>query len=78
MFLREKLSKDYEYKALSLRQLDVLRCTWDGLDSKATAERLNVSVKGVEFHRHNMVKMWRCDNIMQVIRLALRRRILEV
>ena len=78
MFLREKLSKDSEYKALSLRQLDVLQCIWDGLQSKGICERLDLSVKGVEFHRQNIIRVWQCDNIVQVIRLALRRGILEM
>ena len=78
MFLREELSKDPEYQSLTPRELEVLRCIWDGLHSKAISERLDVSRKGVEFHRLNLTKKWQCDNIMQVIRLALRRRILEV
>lgn len=78
MFLREELSNRSEYKALSPRELEMLRCIWDGLHSKDICERLDVSVKGVEFHRRNIVKKWGCDNVMQAIRLALRRRILEV
>lgn len=78
MFLREELSEASEYKALSPRQLEVLRCIWNGLRSKAIAERFDVSRKGLEFNRRNLIKTWECDNIMQVIRLPLRRRILEV
>ena len=78
MFLGEERSKDSEYKSLTPRELEVLRCIWDGLHSKAISERLDVSRKGVEFHRLNLLKKWQCDNIMQVIRLALRRRILEI
>jgi DNA-binding NarL/FixJ family response regulator len=78
MFLREELSKDSEYKSLSPRELEVLRCIWDGLHSKEISERLDVNRKGVEFHRRNLIKKWQCDNIMQVIRLALRRRVLEI
>lgn len=78
MFIREELSKDFEYKALSPRQLEVLRCIWEGLDTNEISERLHVSTKGVEFHRQQISKKWQCDNIVQVIRLALRRRILKV
>ena len=55
----------------------MLRCIWDGLDTKAISQRLNVSTKGIDYHRQNIMKMWECQNILQVIRLALRRGILE-
>ena len=78
MFLREDLSKDSEYKSLSPRELEVPRCIWDGLHTRTICEKLGVTRKGVEYHRGNLIKKWECDNIMQVIRLAIRRRILEV
>lgn len=78
MFLRQELSKSSEYMALSRRQLEVLRCIWDGFHSKEICARLDLNVKGVEFHRRNIVKKWECDNVIQAIRLALRRGILEM
>ena len=77
MFLREDLSKDSEYKSLSPRELEVLRCIWDGLHTSTICEKFGLSRKGVEFHRRNLIKKWECDNIIQVIRLAIRRHIME-
>ncbi|MEO7861694.1 MAG: LuxR C-terminal-related transcriptional regulator [Nitrospirales bacterium] len=78
MFLREELSQDPQYRELTRREMDVLHCIRDGLPTKAISERLGLSRKGVEFHRLNIVRKWGCDNMMQVIRLALRQRLLEV
>ncbi len=67
-----------QYKILSPRQAEVLRCIWDGLQSKSICEKLGMSRKTLEFHRGSLMRNWGCDNIIQVIRLALRQRLLEV
>ena len=78
MFLRKDLSDDSAYKVLTPRETEVLQCIWDGLHSEAISERLELSRKGVEYHRLNIVRNWGCVIMMQVIRLALGRGILEV
>ncbi len=74
----EELSEPAQYIVLSRRQTEVLRCIWDGLPSKSICETLGMSRKTLEFHRGNLMRNWRCANIMQVIRLALRQGLLEV
>ncbi|HSL03236.1 MAG TPA: LuxR C-terminal-related transcriptional regulator [Nitrospiraceae bacterium] len=78
MFVQEKLLHHSPHSALSPRQLEVLRGIWNGLDSKMIAEQLGITQKGLEYHKGNIFRKWECDNVMQVIRLALRRGILEV
>ena len=74
----EELSEPAQYTVLSRRQTEVLRCIWEGLPSKSICEKLGMSRKTIEFHCGNLRRKWGCDNIMQVIRLALRQGLLEV
>jgi len=74
----EEWSEPAQYTVLSRRQTEVLRCIWDGLPSKSICEKLGMSRKTLEFHRGNLKRNSGCDNIMQVIRLALRQGLLEV
>ena len=74
----EELSEPAQYTVLSRRQTEVLRCIWDGLPSKSICEKLGMSRKTLDFHRGNLMRNWGCDNIIQVIRLALRQGLLEV
>lgn len=78
MFMREELSHHSPHEGLSRRQLEVLQYMWDGLHSKMIGEKMGLTSKGVEYHRLKLLKKWECDNIIQVIRLALRRSILEI
>ena len=78
MLVREELSLHSPHAILSRRELEVLRYIWDGLHSKMISEKMGLTAKGVEYHRLNLLKKWECDNVIQVIRLALRRGILEI
>lgn len=78
MFTQEDLAHDSLHPVLSPRQLEVLRYMWDGLPSSKIGEKMGLSPKGVEYHRLRLLRRWECNNVIQVIRLALRRGILEI
>ena len=39
---------------------------------------MDLTYPAIEFHRRNLLRNWSCDDIMQVMRLASRLRLLEV
>ena len=48
--------------ALSNRELDVIKLIKDGLSSKEISQELNISLKTVEVHRHNILKKLNLKN----------------
>jgi two-component system invasion response regulator UvrY len=55
---------------LTAREIEVIRCMREGLSSKQIAERLSLTVKTVEAHRHNILKKLDVNNSISVIELA--------
>jgi DNA-binding NarL/FixJ family response regulator len=52
----EPESQKPDIRLLSKRELEVVGCIRDGLSSKEIAVQLDVSLKTVEVHRHNILK----------------------
>lgn len=61
------------YDELSDKERAVLQGIWDGLSNAELASKLTVSVKTVEFHRGNILKRWRCPNMIAACRLGVQR-----
>lgn len=57
---------------LTAKERLVLRCVWDGQETKAIAKRLGNSPKTIEAHRSSIMKKWRVSNTAQLLRMALR------
>ena len=52
---------------LSEREIEVINQIKDGLSSKEIADKLNISVKTVEVHRHNILKKLKVKNTASLI-----------
>jgi two-component system invasion response regulator UvrY len=52
---------------LSEREIEVINQIRDGLSSKEIAERLEISIKTVEVHRHNILKKLKVKNTASLI-----------
>lgn len=53
--------------ALSSRELDVIKHIKDGLSSKEISVQLNISLKTVEVHRHNILKKLNLKNSASLV-----------
>lgn len=52
---------------LSMREMEVIKHIKDGLSSKEIASNLNVSVRTIEVHRHNVLKKLKLKNTASLI-----------
>ena len=52
---------------LSEREIEVINQIRDGLSSKEIADRLDISIKTVEVHRHNILKKLKVKNTASLI-----------
>ena len=52
---------------LSEREIEVINNIRDGLSSKEIADRLGISIKTVEVHRHNILKKLKVKNTASLI-----------
>ena len=52
---------------LSEREIEVINQIRDGLSSKEIADRLAISIKTVEVHRHNILKKLKVKNTASLI-----------
>jgi DNA-binding NarL/FixJ family response regulator len=63
---------------LTLRQREVVQLIAEGRNTKEVATLLNISVKTAETHRSNLMRRLSCHSVAEVVRYALRNRIIEV
>jgi DNA-binding NarL/FixJ family response regulator len=52
---------------LSEREIEVINLIRDGLSSKEIATKLNIAIKTVEVHRHNILKKLKVKNTASLI-----------
>ena len=57
---------------LSKRELEIVRLICDGLTMRQVAVKLGITVKTVEFHRHNIMETWDVGNTALLVRKAIR------
>lgn len=62
---------------LSARQREVLQLLAEGKSSKQVAETLGISVKTAETHRVNLMRKLGLHSVSEVVRYAIRNRIIE-
>lgn len=56
-----------DIKDLSLREIEIIRLIKEGLSSKEISARLDISVRTVEVHRHNVLKKLKLKNTASLI-----------
>jgi DNA-binding NarL/FixJ family response regulator len=62
---------------LSSRQREIVQLLSEGKTSKDVAVRLNISAKAVETHRANIMRKLQLHSISELVRYAVRNRIVE-
>jgi DNA-binding NarL/FixJ family response regulator len=63
--------------ALTLREREIVQLVAEGLSSKEVASKLSVSVKTVETHRANVMKKLRLRSVTDLVRYAVRNKLVE-
>jgi DNA-binding NarL/FixJ family response regulator len=59
-----------DLNALTEREVAVVNCIRDGLSSREIADKLDISIKTVEVHRHNILKKLNVKNATSLIHLV--------
>jgi PAS domain S-box-containing protein len=68
---QERATAAAQLRALSGRELDVMRLVVAGNPNKVIARKLNLSVKTIEKHRSSLMKKLRLRSVPELVRLAL-------
>lgn len=66
-----------EEDRLSSREREILQLLSEGRSSKEVASTLNLSVKTAETHRANIMRKLKVHNVTELVRYAVRNRIIE-
>ena len=65
-------------RKLTERELDIVKLVWSGYRMFEIARILEISQRTVEFHRRNIMKKYRVDNTVQMVRVALAKRVITL
>jgi two-component system response regulator FixJ len=68
----ERAEEERKLNSLSRRELEILRLIAEGRPNKVAAHQLGISPRTAEIHRANVMRKLSCQNVSQIIRLALR------
>lgn len=66
-----------EDPALTNREIEIVRLLCDGFQAKEIADKLNTSVRTIETHKANILKKMGFNNIAEVIKYAVKNKIVE-
>lgn len=77
-FLERSPSTSPSPSLLTPRELDVLRLIGDGLTNRAIGTELSISVKTVERHRTKLMAKLEAHSIVELMREAIRRGLLNI
>lgn len=65
-------------KSLSNRELEVIKLISDGLSYKEIAEKLFISTRTIETHRNNILKKLELKNNIELVKYAIRHKIVDL
>ncbi|HQH18875.1 MAG TPA: response regulator transcription factor [Bacteroidales bacterium] len=65
-------------ETLTKREIEILRCITDGHSNQVTAEKLNISVRTVEAHKHNIMNKLKIFNTADLVKYALKNKIISI
>lgn len=78
-YLEHLAEKDASvYSVLTSREVEVLQLLAEGRSTKQAASTLNVSIKTIETHRQNIMKKLDINNIVDLIKYAIREGIISI
>jgi len=73
----KKIANDGSIKALTPREIDVLRLIAHGYTNSQIGKQLNISVRTVEYHRGNLMGKLYLDSRVELVRFAAENGLLE-
>jgi DNA-binding NarL/FixJ family response regulator len=76
--IKEKISMDNPYNALTPREQEVMRLLAEGLSSKDVADKLFISPKTVENHRAKIMSKLDLHSTMELVRYAAKLGLIDV
>jgi DNA-binding NarL/FixJ family response regulator len=76
--LEEKDSGEDPYNSLSHREKDVFKQLAEGKSIKNIADNLCISPKTVESHKYNIMEKLRAKSIIELIKIAIKKNLIEV
>ncbi len=78
-YLEISAEKDDSVRSvLTAREVEVLQLLVEGKSTKQTASTLSVSIKTIEAHRQNIMKKLNIDNIVDLVKYAIREGIITL
>jgi len=65
-------------QSLTKREVEILKCITDGLSNQELADKLHISVRTVEAHKHNIMKKLDIFNTAELVKYALKNNIISL
>lgn len=65
-------------RKITARETEILRSITDGLSNQEIADRLHISVRTVEAHKHNIMKKLEIFNTAELVKYALKNNIITL
>ncbi|PLX07930.1 MAG: DNA-binding response regulator [Marinilabiliales bacterium] len=75
--LNSKNSSD-KLENLTLREKEILRYVAEGYNNNDIVERLNISIRTVETHKTNIMKKLELHNVVELVKFAIKNKIIEL
>ena len=76
--LEEKDISEDPYNSLSLREREVFKHLAEGISIKHIAEKLFISPKTVECHKYNIMQKLQAESMVDLVKIAIKRNLIEV
>ncbi|MCF6169422.1 MAG: response regulator transcription factor [Bacteroidales bacterium] len=74
----DKSEKETRQKALSAREMEILRLFAEGLSNRTIADKLFISVRTVETHKNNIMKKINLKTTVDLVKFAIKNNIIEL
>ncbi|MCF6342037.1 MAG: response regulator transcription factor [Bacteroidales bacterium] len=74
----DKSEKETRQKALSAREMEILRLFAEGLSNRTIADKLFISVRTVETHKNNIMKKINLKTTVDWVKFAIKNNIIEL
>ena len=71
-------SENEKYESLTLREKEILRYVAEGTNNQDISTRLNISVRTVETHKSNIMKKLDLNNIVELVKFAIKHQIIDI
>jgi DNA-binding NarL/FixJ family response regulator len=79
-FKNKKVDETHEKikRSLTTREIEILKLICDGLPNQEIADKLIISVRTVEAHKHNIMRKLEIFNTAELVKYAIKNNIIEI